>query len=156
MSFRRILVPVDGSKTAAKGMATAIEMAKESGARLLLLHVVEDYAALISPEAAIVADQVFAAMREGGQLTLKRITKAAESAGARPETALVEAFGGRVADVIVDKAKKWKADLIVMGSHGRRGVNRVLMGSDAELVARLSPVPVLLVPAPGRATGRRR
>ena len=69
---------------------------------------------------------------------------------ARPETKLVEDFSGRVANAIVDQAKRWRADVIVMGTHGRRGLNRVFLGSDAELVARYSPVPVLLVPARGR------
>ena len=61
------------------------------------------------------------------------------------ETTLVEARGRRVADVIVAQAKKWKADVIVIGTHGREGLARVVLGSDAELVVRESPVPVLLV-----------
>jgi nucleotide-binding universal stress UspA family protein len=61
------------------------------------------------------------------------------------EQKLVETLGGRVADEIVKQAKEWLADLIVMGTHGRRGLERLAMGSDAELVLRLSPVPVLLV-----------
>ena len=76
------------------------------------------------------------------------------SAGVRPETVLVENVGGRVADEIVWQAKRWKADLIVIGTHGRRGLQRALLGSDAELVARYSPVPVLLVPARGRGKPR--
>jgi nucleotide-binding universal stress UspA family protein len=58
---------------------------------------------------------------------------------------LVEARGRRVADAIVAQAKKWKADVIVIGTHGREGLARVVLGSDAELVVRESPVPVLLV-----------
>ena len=61
------------------------------------------------------------------------------------ETALVDSVGQRVSDIILDQAAAWPADLIVIGTHGRRGVDRVLMGSDAEQVARRSPVPVLLV-----------
>jgi len=156
MGFKRILVPVDGSKTSAKGMAVAIRMAKEGRARLMLLHVVEEYVAFMAPEAAAATDQVLAAMRDGGKRTLKRIAASARRAGARAEAEMVEDFGGRVADAIVAKAKKWKADVIVMGTHGRRGLNRALMGSDAELVVRWSPVPVLLVPAAGRTAGRRR
>jgi nucleotide-binding universal stress UspA family protein len=150
MGFKRILVPADGSKTSAKGLAMAIRLAKENRAKLLLMHVVEEYAAFATPEAGLAVGPILDAIREGGQRTLKRVTQAARRAGAHPQTALVEDFGGRVADAIVGKAKRWKADLIVMGTHGRRGLNRALMGSDAELVVRWSPVPVLLVPAAGR------
>jgi nucleotide-binding universal stress UspA family protein len=66
------------------------------------------------------------------------------------ESGLVDNFAGRVAEAIVEQAKRWRADLIVMGTHGRRGFDRLLMGSNAELVARYSSVPVLLVPARGR------
>jgi nucleotide-binding universal stress UspA family protein len=58
---------------------------------------------------------------------------------------MVETAGERVAELIVEQARQWPADVIVMGTHGRRGFNHLLMGSDAEAVIRLSPVPVLLV-----------
>jgi nucleotide-binding universal stress UspA family protein len=63
---------------------------------------------------------------------------------------LLETLGHRVAELIIKQAKKWRADVIVLGTHGRRGLARVLMGSDAEIVVRESPVPVLLVRAPLR------
>lgn len=66
------------------------------------------------------------------------------------ETVLLETLGHRVAELIIKQAKKWRADVIVLGTHGRRGLARVLMGSDAEIVVRESPVPVLLVRAPLR------
>jgi nucleotide-binding universal stress UspA family protein len=151
MPYRRILVPVDGSPTAAKGLKEAVKLAKESRARLLLLHVVEEYAAFATPEVGANIGPILDAMRAGGKRTLARIAKSAQRAGARPQTALMENFGGRVADAIVTQARRWRADLIVMGTHGRRGVRRALLGSDAEMVVRHSPVPVLLVPAAGRA-----
>lgn len=58
---------------------------------------------------------------------------------------LHETFAGRLSDFVVEQAHIWKADLIVIGTHGRRGVRRLLLGSDAEQVLRTSPVPVLLV-----------
>lgn len=155
MSYHRILVPVDGSPTSARGMAEAIKLAREGRGKLLLLHVVEEYAAFASPEAGFNVGPILDAMRQGGRRTLKRIVASAERAGARPQVALVEDFGGRVADAIVAQAKRWKADLIVMGTHGRRGLDRALVGSDAESVVRMSTVPVLLVPARGRAGARR-
>lgn len=156
MTYRRILVPVDGTPTSTKGLKAAIKLAKESGARLMLLHVVEEYAAFAAPEVGVNIGAILDAMRAGGKRTLARIAKGAQRAGVRPQTALVENFGGRVADAVIAEAKRWKADLIVMGTHGRRGVQRALLGSDAELVVRHSPVPVLMVPAAGRTRARRR
>jgi nucleotide-binding universal stress UspA family protein len=150
MSYKRILVPVDGSPTSARGLAAAIAMAKESGARLLLLHVVEEYAAFAAPEVGVNIGPILEAMRAGGKKTLARVARAASRAGVKPQTALVENFGGRVADAIIAQAKRWRADLVVMGTHGRRGLQRALLGSDAEVVVRYSPVPVLLIPARGR------
>lgn len=147
MTYKRILVPVDGSPTSGKGMKEAIKLAKEGRAKLLLLHVVEEYAVFSAPEVGVNIGPVLDAMRAGGKRTLARIAKSAQSAGTRPQTALMENFGGRVADAIVAQAKRWRADLIVMGTHGRRGMKRALLGSDAELVVRNSSVPVLLVPA---------
>jgi nucleotide-binding universal stress UspA family protein len=63
----------------------------------------------------------------------------------KPKPVLVEKFGGLVADVIIAQARKQRAGLIVLGTHGRRGVTRLVMGSDAEGVVRRTPVPVLLV-----------
>jgi nucleotide-binding universal stress UspA family protein len=151
MTYKRILVPVDGSPTSAKGLKEAIKLAKEGRGKLLLLHVVEEYAVFAAPEVGVNIGPILDAMRAGGKRTLARIAKSAQRAGARPQTALVENFGGRVADAIVAQARRWRADLIVMGTHGRRGVQRALLGSDAEVVVRYSPVPVLLIPAAGRA-----
>jgi nucleotide-binding universal stress UspA family protein len=151
MAYKRILVPVDGSPTAAKGMAAAIKLAREGRARLLLLHVVEEYTAFMAPEVGASIGPVLDSLRLAGKRTLAKVSRNAAKAGARPQSVLVENFGGRrVADIIVQQAKRLRADLIVMGTHGRRGVQRALLGSDAELVVRYSPVPVLLIPAAGR------
>ncbi|HTP60880.1 MAG TPA: universal stress protein [Burkholderiales bacterium] len=152
MAYKRILVPVDGSTTSAKGMQEAIKIAKQMRARLRLLHVVEEYAAFAAPEVGVNVGPLLDAMKSGGRKTLARVERDARSKakGVRFDTALVEEFGGRVADAIIAQARRWHADLIVIGTHGRRGLQRALMGSDAELVVRYSPLPVLLVPARGR------
>lgn len=155
MSYKRILVPVDGSPTAAKGMKAAIKLARENRGKLLLLHVVEEYTAFIAPEIGANLGPILDSLRAAGKRTLARIAKSVGKSGVKPQAVLVENFGGRVADTIVQQARRLRADLIVMGTHGRRGVNRVLLGSDAELVVRYSPVPVLLVPASGRSARRR-
>lgn len=156
MGYKRILVPVDDSPTAARGMQEAIKLTKQARAKLLLLHVVEDYMAFIAPGPGGSISPILDALREGGARKLARIARIAERAGVRPQAVLVQGFGSRVADVIVDQAKRLRADLIVMGTHGRRGVKRVLLGSDADLVVRYSRVPVLLIPARGRGAGPRR
>jgi nucleotide-binding universal stress UspA family protein len=150
MSYKRILVPVDGSSVSDRGLKEAIKLARDSGARVRLLHVVAEYFALASTEAAVDIGPILEGMRRGGRKTLARVERRARGQGVKLETALAEKPGGRVADAIVAEAKRWRADLIVMGTHGRRGMKRMLLGSDAELVIRYSPVPVLLVPGPRR------
>lgn len=156
MAYKRILVPVDGSPVALKGMKEAIKIAREGRGRVLLLHVVEEYSAFISPEAGASIVAVLDAMRVSGRRTLARIARRAAKSGVKSQSVLAENFGGRVADTIVAHAKRLRADLIVMGTHGRRGVKRALLGSDAELVVRHSTVPVLLVPASVRKPSRRK
>jgi nucleotide-binding universal stress UspA family protein len=146
MTYKRILVPVDGSPTSAKGLKAAMKLAREGRGRLCLLHVVQEYSAFIAPDAGVDITPLLEGMKAAGLRTLARVERSARAAGARPDTRLVEGFGSRVADLIVREAKRWRADLIVMGTHGRRGMKRALLGSDAELVVRHSPVPVLLVP----------
>ena len=101
MTYKRIMVPVDGSHTSALGMGAAISLAKESGAKLLLLHVVDEYPAFATPEIGVTIGPLIEGLRENGRKTLEDIAVAAKSAGASPETALVENFGSRVADAIV-------------------------------------------------------
>ncbi|HET7877050.1 MAG TPA: universal stress protein, partial [Methylomirabilota bacterium] len=74
----------------------------------------------------------------------------AREAGVAVEPALLESDGRRVAAVVVDEARWWEADLIVVGTHGRRGLDRLLLGSVAEGVVRAAPVTVLLVRGKGR------
>ena len=86
----------------------------------------------------------------GGKAILARAAAEAKTRGVKAKTVLAENIAGRVADVIVRQAKKARADLIVIGTHGRRGLTRMVMGSDAELVVRYAPAPVLLVRGKGR------
>lgn len=143
---RRILVPVDGSGTSDRALAEAIRLARLSGGQLRLLHVVDALSVSLTPESLMPANPAFHDMlREGGRVILARALQAARDAGVPADTVLLDALALRVSPLIVDEAAHWGADLIVVGTHGRRGVQRVLLGSDAEQVVRLSPVPVLLV-----------
>ncbi len=90
-------------------------------------------------------DGIIRGLRETGAKVLEQAATIARRAEVSAEQSLVETVGGRAADEIVRQARDWPADLIVMGTHGRRGLKRLVMGSDAELVLRLSAVPVLLI-----------
>jgi nucleotide-binding universal stress UspA family protein len=84
-------------------------------------------------------------LRENGWAHLSEAESLVRRHGLEPESRLLEALGSPAGEEIVRHAKDWPADIIVMGTHGRRGIRRIVMGSDAELVLRTSPVPVLLV-----------
>ena len=144
--YTNILVPVDGSPTSDRGLQEAVKLAKLTGARLRLIHVVEQlvYAAGMDGFGAMTADLI-PLLREAGEKILRTAKARVEASGVPVETALFDSFAGRVCDLVVDEATKWHADLIVLGTHGRRGVGRVFMGSDAEQIVRLAPTPVLLV-----------
>jgi nucleotide-binding universal stress UspA family protein len=147
--YKRILVPVDGSEASAQGLAEAIELAGQLQARIRLVHVVEPWIMATAEVGHIhqVADRI----RSAGATLLKECQKKASNAGIEVEAELIETVGGSAGEYIVQNAKEAKADLIICGTHGRRGVRRLLMGSDAEYVVRNAPVPVLLVRHQGEA-----
>lgn len=149
--FRRILVPIDGSTTSNRGLEKAIGLASDQKAKICLLHVVDELAVgadgmMYMPPSYI--DEFIRALRAGGKDLLVRAEAKVRKHGIEVEAVLLETVGHRVADLIIKQAKKWRADVIVLGTHGRRGLSRVVMGSDAELVVREAPVPVLLVRSP--------
>jgi nucleotide-binding universal stress UspA family protein len=145
MVYKRILVPVDGSPTSMAGLNEALRLARNQKARVRLVHIVDEVPIFSSSEGGVNIEPVIESLKSGGKSILARTAKMVAARGVRAETEMVENTTSRVADVLVARAKRWRADLIVMGTHGRRGVNRLVLGSDAELVVRNSPVPVLLV-----------
>jgi nucleotide-binding universal stress UspA family protein len=151
MAYRRILVPVDGSPTSNAGLREALDLAKGQGASVQLVHVADyHYLAMGGLEAGAYIDELMQSLVQSGRRILKRAQELARKAGVPASAVLLESAAGPAADPIVRQAKKWKADLIVLGTHGRRGVRRMLMGSDAEQIVRNSPVPVMLVRSAGR------
>ena len=157
--FERIIVAVDGSPTSNRGLKTAIDLAKAHKAILHAVHVIDDMtvakgAAGLNSTGYVppqFVDEWLAELRKAGQRILDRAERAANESRCRLQPVLVETLGQGVADVILKQARRLRADLIVMGTHGRRGLRRVVMGSDAEAVVREAPVPVLLVRSPLRA-----
>jgi nucleotide-binding universal stress UspA family protein len=143
--YQRILVAVDGSPTSLRGLDEAIKIAKSSGGRLMLVHIVNELLMTGDVVPSIYYDSIVQSLRESGIRVLEQTAAVVRRADVACEPQLIETLGGRVADQIVKQARDWSADLIVMGTHGRRGLERLAMGSDAELVLRQSHVPVLLV-----------
>ena len=150
MAYRKILVPVDGSATSKAGLREAISLAKGQGAQLQLVNVADQhYVAMMGLESSVGIGDMMEATKSSGRAILRNAQAMAKKAGVPASAVLLETLTGPAADPIIRQAKKWRADLIVLGTHGRRGVRRLLMGSDAEQIVRYSPVPVMLVRSPG-------
>ena len=143
--YQRILVPVDGSPTALRGLDEAIRLAKLTGGSLHLVNVL-DQPVVLGVDAY--HTDVFGALRRAGAKLIEEMEARARAAGVEATTFVSDVLPGRVSDVVVAQARACAAALIVLGTHGRRGIGRVLMGSDAEQIVRVAPTPVLLVRAP--------
>lgn len=143
--YQHILVPIDGSATAEVGLSEAVRLAADQKARLRVLYVIDDFPLLLELASVSSFETSMQKLREYGQRLLAAASKRAGDADVHAETVLREISQGRIADIVVEEARNGACDLIVMGTHGRRGISRVTLGSDAEMVVRTSPVPVLLV-----------
>ena len=148
--YERILVPFDGSPTSNAGLDEAVKLAKLTGASIRLVHVL-DHLPFSTGHAGLTGDLLGILIETGSQVLLEG-KRRVEAASVPVDTFLSETFGERVCNVVAEQAKAWNADLIVIGTHGRRGVKRLLIGSDAEQIVRVAPVPVLVVRAPPGAT----
>jgi len=144
--YKRILVPVDGSSTSDVALREAIKFVIDQKAELRIIHVIEDVVPMWDVELLNI-NEIREALRQAGGTMLAKAEAVARDAGIKAETRLIEStpVGVRIASVIVAEAKAWPADMIMIGTHGRRGVDHLLMGSVAEGVVRISPVPVLLI-----------
>lgn len=142
--FKRILVPVDGSETATKALVAALQLAREADGRVRLIHSLDELAYLSGYE---FAGDVLGVARGEAERVLQEALDIAKASGVPADSRLVEVPGRRLGEVIAEEARAWEADLVVVGTHGRRGVERVLLGSGAEQVIRMAPVPVLSVRA---------
>ena len=144
---RGALVPLDGSHTAGLGLDEAIKLAKNQNASLYLFHVVDGVSILQSAgfSAWTGTDSWMAAVRSHGEILLAKADAKVRRHSVKVKSLLIENVSGTVADLIVKQAKQCKADLIVIGTHGRRGIRKVVMGGDAEGVVHSTTVPVLLV-----------
>jgi len=148
--YQRILVPIDGSPTSNAALDEAMRLARLTGGRLRLFHLVDamKFANGFETGAVYVSD-VLPLLREDGRRLIDEASARVAAAGVIVDAALPEVFAGPLAELVVAEEARWEADLIVIGTHGRRGIGRLVLGSDAEQILRLARVPVLLV----RSTG---
>ena len=142
--YQRILVPVDGSPTSDRALQEALRLAQQQSGRLELVHVLGDVR-LMEANSYINYAEMKDAMTSAGKKLLEQTQMVAEQSGTAAEVKLLEAGGARIASAIVEEARQWQADLIVIGTHGRTGFSRVLFGSVAEGVVRTAHIPVLLI-----------
>jgi nucleotide-binding universal stress UspA family protein len=144
--YQRILVPVDGSDASRRALEQAIAVARLTGGAIRIVHVIDELAHVTGFETAeTLCREVLPGLCRRGHKLLDDARTQAVSAGVAADVDLAECFAARVADILVQRAESWNADLIVMGTSGRRGAQRLLLGSDAEEVLRCANVPVLLV-----------
>ena len=147
--FKHILVPVDGSEPSKNALQTAIALAREVGARLRLVHVLDPTAFLTGYDPSSGSSgQLFSALHDGAIEILQQGTAAAQAAGVQADHVLIDRGGVRLGEAVAEAATEFGADLIVVGTHGRRGPSRLLLGSGAEHVIRVAPVPVLVTREP--------
>jgi nucleotide-binding universal stress UspA family protein len=147
--YSRILAATDGSETSELAIEQAVRLAKDQNAKLRIVHVIEQSRLAFAAAGPVAVDleAILEALRKSGQAALERGRAIAQRNDVQANVAIVgdDAVDDRVAVVLADEARRWKADLIVLGTHGRRGINHLLMGSVAEAVARIAPAHVLLV-----------
>ncbi len=151
-SFGRILVAVDGSDPAKRALGTALRFAKERRAAVRAVHVADTFPAASLGEAYIDVDAYRDAALAAGRAVIGAARRQARAAGTRLDAAMLETVSHDASGAIAADARRWRADLVVLGTHGRTGLARLFLGSVAEGVARHAAAPVLLV----RGAPRRR
>ena len=144
--FKRILVAVDGSDVAERALEESIKLARELQAHLRVVYVVDVINISLGADFPYPAEMSEAIARRGQEL-LRKAGAVASKAGIPVETGLIEidTLGQRIPETIAADAEAWPADLIVIGTHGRRGMSHLFLGSVAEGVVRIATKPVLLV-----------
>lgn len=142
--YQRILVPIDGSATSERALDEAIKFAQQQNSRIELVYVLEDIWYFDNENYLNYAELV-QVMHSSGEKILAQAQNKFLQAGVAVDIRLLEAQGERIANVIINEAKHSLANLIIIGTHGRSGFSRMLLGSVAEGVVRTAPIPVLLI-----------
>ena len=144
----RILVPVDGSPLANAAVDHAVELARGLGGVVRFAHVVDPRRLLFDPSGPHAsASMLVKAQRAQGERILRAAVERARTNGAACDSVLLQDAPARVSDLLIREADDWGATLVVMGSHGRTGLDRLLMGSTSQAISLNGRTPVLVVPA---------
>ncbi len=146
--YRHILFPTDGSILSAKAMQHTLRFAKSVGARVTAVNVVPEYQSIMdegfaAPVAGTLKKRYDEAMSRQSQKILDEFRMAAGTAGVACDASAV--ISGTPYDAIIKQARKAKCDLIMMASHGRKGLSSILLGSETVKVLTHSNIPVLVV-----------
>ena len=136
---------MDGSAASSCAVGEAVRFAGEQQARLNLLHVIDIRTLYWGGPETCCAFEIEQGWRAQGRRFLDEALRLACEAGVPAESTIITTDGNPIGEAIAGFARRWQADLIVAGTHGRRGLGRLLLGSVAESIARVSPVSVLLV-----------
>jgi nucleotide-binding universal stress UspA family protein len=144
--YNRILVAVDGSETSRLALREAVKLAKDQQASLRLIYIV-DLTLIYTDLGAPFAVEYQKALQAAGEKVITACSAIVRDSGIEFDAAAIpiDTIGQHIYDAIEDEAKRWQADLIVIGTHGRRGIRRFLLGSVAEGVVRATSKPVLLI-----------
>ncbi|PPC94665.1 MAG: universal stress protein UspA [Methylotenera sp.] len=143
--YKNRLCPIDGSTTSNAGRNEAIHLANDLHARLRFIHIIDTY--VPTPISSLHISSEFAddMARKNAKNLLHEAINAAKDQGVDADSRMIESNGIPISSLIIDYANEWPADLIVIGTHGLSGIDRFVVGSEAETVVRHSTVPVLLV-----------
>ena len=146
--YERILVALGGSPCSVVALRHATQLALAQGSKLRLLHVINEVGPNVGHPR--IPEKFWKAKRRAGKRILNSAKSRAAKSGAEAEAKMLEiatmgTLVRHIPEVIVKEAERWPADLVVIGTHGGRGLNRFLLGSVADGVLRRSSVPVLLV-----------
>jgi len=145
VTFTHVLCPIDHSASSLRALDYAVAVARRSGARLTVLHVVPTFDP-VSTMPGTIGEPMTVVQPPSHEEVLATIRDLAARAGAAPSEMTAVAEPGETVATILDQAVSRKADLLVMGTHGRSGFDRALLGSVTEKLLRKSPCPVLTVP----------
>ena len=144
--YKHIVVAVDDSATSQRALEEAITLSKQSGARLTIVHAIDEALfAHFSRATLASAGGVKTALIKEGQSVVDAAVEVARTAGAEADGRLLASEHHSTSDQVVDAIKGLGADLLVVGSHGRRGVQRLLLGSVAEKLLKKVSISVMVV-----------
>jgi nucleotide-binding universal stress UspA family protein len=146
--YKRILVPVDGSESSKKALSAALDLAREQVGWVHIVHVCDETRLYVSMDTLPYPPaDLIESLRKDGDTILADAVAAARNRKIEADSKLlaIDHADQRISDAIEQEAENWHADLIVVGTHGRRGFRRLLLGSVAENLVRISTKPVLLI-----------